>query len=166
MIYRLFASLWSRNAGAAMAGVASIFGAMMVASATDVPVVATPNQSAIVPVKPEAATAAAAQPGQTGSLVINIVGFEPPSKGTTVQAVVTVKGATGEVHEIGRFGLFPNSRFKAKDGDDIQKFPLRLNPAAALLLKQEGKVSVDLVPYGGSGDGARLEIGKIDIQQK
>jgi hypothetical protein len=158
----LFTSPWSRNAGAALIGIASGLGAMMPANAIDVSAVATPRQSAVVSVKSEAAASEA----QYGSLIVNVVGFEPPPKGG-VQAVVTVKAATtGESHEIGRFGLFPNSQFKAKDGDEAQQFQFTLNPAAALLLKQQGKVNIELLPYGGDGDGARLEIGKIDIRAK
>jgi hypothetical protein len=157
-----FTSPWSRNAGAALIGIASALGAMMSANAIDVSAVATPQHSAVVSVQSEATGGEA----QYGSLIVNVVGFEPPPKGG-VQAVVTVKAAaTGETHEIGRFGLFPNSQFKAKDGDEAQQFQLTLNPAAALLLKQQGKVSVELLPYGGNGDGARLEIGKIDIRAK
>jgi hypothetical protein len=162
MIYRFFTSAWSRSASAAIVGVAFTLGAMMSANAMDVSAVATPEHPAVVSVKSEATDSEA----QSGSLIVNVVGFKPPPKGS-VQAVVTVKAATtGEAHEIGRFGLFPNSQFEAKDGNEAQKFRLTLNPAAALLLKQQGKVSVDLVPYGGSGDGARLEIGKIDFQTK
>lgn len=134
----------------------------MSANAMDVSAVATPKHSAVVSVKSEA-TSSEVQPG---SLIVNVVGYEPPPQGG-VQAVVTVRAATtGESYEIGRFGLFPNSQFKAKDGDEAQQFQLTLNPAAALLLKQQGKVSVELLPYGGNGDGARLEIGKIDIRAK
>jgi hypothetical protein len=162
MIYRVSTSPWSRSASAALVGVALTFGAMMAANAADVSVVATPKRSAVVPVKPEATGGEA----QSGSLIVNVVGFEPPPTGS-VQAVVTVKAATtGETHEIGRFGLFPNSQFKAKDVEEAQRFQLTLSPAAALLLKQQGKVSVELVPYGGDGEGARLEIGKIDLRTK
>lgn len=134
----------------------------MSANAMDVSAVATPKHSAVVSVKSEASSSEA----QPGSLIVNVVGYEPPPQGG-VQAVVTVRAATtGESYEIGRFGLFPNSQFKAKDGDEAQQFQLALNPAAALLLKQQGKVSVELLPYGGNGDGARLEIGKIDIRAK
>ena len=137
----------------------------MPGKAIDVSAVATPKQAAIVPVKPAPADPNA-RAGQAGSLVVDIVGFQPPPTGS-VQAVVSVRAAaTGERHEIGRFGLFPNSAFKAKGADETQKFQLTLDPAAAQLLRKHGKVSVDLLPNGGNGDGAQLEIGKIDIQSR
>jgi len=165
MLYRFVTSPWPRNVCLA-AGVALVWGAMMPAKAVDVSAVATTKRAAVVSVRPKTSGKEEAFPGQPGSLVVDVVGFEPPPTGS-VQAVVTVKAAsTGETHEIGRFGLFPNSSFKAKDADQIQKFRLTLNPTAAKLVEQHGKVSVDLLPNGGTGDGARLEIGKIDLTAK
>lgn len=134
----------------------------MAANATDISAVATPQHSAVVQVKTETVGSEV----QSESLIVNVVGFEPPSQGS-VQAVVTVKApATGETREIGRFGLFPNSPFKARDSQQAQRFQLTLDPAAALFLKRQGTVQVELVPYGGKGDGARLEIGKIDARTR
>jgi hypothetical protein len=155
----------------AVLGLSAVLGGAMAGGAAERPVIATPGSAAVVALPaPTAGEAPAGRPpassGKGATMVIDVLSFQPPPQGS-VQAVVTVKSpSTGAVQEIGRFGLFPNSAFKAATRDAAQSFRLTLDPAATDKVQQQGQVSVGLVPFGGSGDGAQLEIGKIDLQPK
>jgi hypothetical protein len=127
------------------------------AMAADNPV-ATPANSAVFQTNVTSAN------NWTGSALIEltVLGFKPPETGS-VQAVVSLE-AKGEKKEVGRFTLFPNEDFKASTANDAQRFVFRLQPG------ELGKYSdapvtikVDLVPYGGAGTGARLDIGDAKI---
>jgi hypothetical protein len=100
----------------------------------------------------------------TGSALIEltVLGFKPPETGS-VQAVVSLE-AKGEKKEIGRFALFPNEYFKAANPNDAQRFVFRLQPGElGKYADAPVTIKVDLVPYGGVGKGARLDIGDAKI---
>lgn len=136
----------------------------MAANAEDKPAVVTAGQPAVVDVRPPVQTEATVEGND--SLIVQVTGFKPPTKGS-VQAVVTVKGESAQQGstEIGRFGVFPNDVFTAGSGDP-QRFRLTLSPKASGLLQQQKKISVELVPSAGTGDGARLEIGGVNLAKK
>jgi hypothetical protein len=112
---------------------------------------------------PEAAAA-----GQSTYVELSVVGFTPPAKGG-VQAVVGLQDdGGGAARELGRFGIFPNEAFRAGSPAEAQRFFFRLPPPRAGGTAGSGraKLSVDLVPYRGTGEGARLELGGAEIQRR
>jgi hypothetical protein len=91
-----------------------------------------------------------------------MTGFRPPHDGA-VQAIVKLQREGGQTEqEIGRFGMFPNTEFKAADPSKAQRFGLPLpNELAG---SKALKLHVYLVPFKGDGNGAVLELGGAEIR--
>jgi hypothetical protein len=131
--------------------------------------VATPGRPAVV--------TAAFPPAQAGRqesagrrqpthVELSVLGFTPPAEGG-VQAVVGLQAeGGGTVRELGRFGIFPNEAFRAGSPAEAQRFVFRLPERAAEDAGGQARLSVGLVPYGGTGEGARLELGGVEIQRR
>jgi hypothetical protein len=99
---------------------------------------------------------------QSPRVIISVTAFRPPREGA-VQAVVKVqKVGDRSEQEIGRFGIFPNTEFKAADPSNAQRFGLPL--PKALASGGAVKLNVYLVPFKGDGSGALLEIGGAEIR--
>jgi hypothetical protein len=125
--------------------------------------VATPERPAVVSVQSQPATGLEASQ-QRKTMTVDVLGFNPPEKGS-VQAIVKVETGTAEGEkEIGRFGLFPNAQFKADTPEDAQRFSFTLDEATAKSVEKAAKVKIDLKPFGGAGTDARLEIGAVDVK--
>ena len=99
---------------------------------------------------------------QSPRVIVSVTGFEPPREGG-VEVVVKAqaKGSTKE-QEIGRFGVFPETAFKAPDPSKAKRFGLPLPPELAA--SKAVTLRVYLVPFKGNGDGARLELGGAEIR--
>jgi hypothetical protein len=108
------------------------------------------------------ATPEARPADQTARLIISVMAFRPPQDGT-VQAVVEVqRNGSGTELEIGRFGVFPNAEFRAAEPSKAQRFgfPLPKDLAGRGPLK----LKIRLLPVGGEGKDAQLEIGGAEIR--
>jgi hypothetical protein len=97
---------------------------------------------------------------QPARLVLSVVAYKPPRDGT-VQAAVKVQKNDGE-SEIGRFGIFPDTEFRAAEPSRAQRFGFPLPKELA----NDGavKLEVHLLPVRGDGKDARLEIGRAEIR--
>jgi hypothetical protein len=87
--------------------------------------------------------------------------YQPAQKGS-VRGVVKVQLADGTEQEIGTFGVFPDTAFKAETSRARAfSFPLPKELAAGPV-----KLKVEVVPdkERGTGEGAQLEIGHVEIQ--
>jgi hypothetical protein len=128
--------------------------------------VATPDNPAVITAVPPPGPARA-QAGRSTYVELSVLAFKPPEKGS-VQAVVKLhKDASNAAQELGRFGLFPNAEFKAQNLSEAQRFIFRLPEGKLPASASAGiRLSVDLVPYGGTGEGARLELGGAEIQRR
>jgi hypothetical protein len=118
--------------------------------------------------KPAIVTAAPAKPqeGLTADkgpprVVVHVTGYQPAQKGG-VRGVVKVQKADGTEQEIGTFGVFPDTAFKAETSRArAYSFPLPKELAADAV-----KLKIEVVPdkERGTGEGAQLEIGHAEIQ--
>jgi hypothetical protein len=125
------------------------------------PLIATVGKPAIVTAAP-----ANLQEGLTADkgpprVVIHVTGYQPAQKGS-VRGVVKVQKADGTEQEIGTFGVFPDTAFKAETSRARAfSFPLPKELAADPV-----KLKVELVPDKGrgTGEGAQLDIGHAEIQ--
>jgi hypothetical protein len=127
---------------------------------------ATPNKPAVItvtlPPGPERT-----QAGSSVYVELSVLSFRPPVKGS-IQAVVKLyEGSISVAQEVGRFGLFPNTEFKARNPSQAQRFIFQL-PGEKLPTRAGAglKLSIELVPYGSTGEGARLELGGAEIQRR
>lgn len=120
-------------------------------------VLATVGKPAIVAVAPRATSAASA----TARVVLSVTGYRPAADGG-VEAVVTAQKPDGSEQVIGRFSVFADAPFDAASPSQAQRFGFALPRALA----GDGPVTlkVELVPYDGSGAGARLELGSAELQ--
>jgi hypothetical protein len=123
---------------------------------------ATVYKPAVVTATP--APGAALSAGASPQVVINVTGFQPATDGP-VQAVVKAQRG-GKEREIGRFGIFPHTAFKAAEPSRGQSFGIPLPKDLARDLASGGpvKFNVYLVPANGEGKGASMEIGGAEIR--
>ncbi|MBV9530600.1 MAG: hypothetical protein JO283_05935 [Bradyrhizobium sp.] len=125
------------------------------------PLIATVDKPAIV-----TAARAKAQEGlppdkRPPRVVVHVTGYQPAQKGS-VRGVVKVQKADGTEQQIGTFGVFPDTAFKAETSRSRAfSFPLPKELAADPV-----KLKVEVVPdkKPGTGEGAQLEIGQAEIQ--
>ncbi|MCA1510458.1 hypothetical protein [Bradyrhizobium sp. NBAIM01] len=125
------------------------------------PLIATVGKPAIV-----TATRSKPQEGLTADkvpsrVVVLVTGFQPAQQGN-VRAIVKVQRADGKEQEIGTFGVFPDRAFKAETSRARAfSFPLPKELAVDSV-----KLKIEVVPdkERGTGEGARLEIGRAEIQ--
>src|SRR5262245_5494950 len=147
---------WMAGAGAA---IVVVFALTTAAHAQGDQLLATVDKPAVVTAVPAAERGASAKPAR---IVIDVTGFKPPQDGQPVQAVVSVRKEGGTEQEIGRFGLFPQTEFRAASPSEAQRFsvplPSDLAGGSAVTL------NVQLVPSRGKGEGARLELGGAQIR--
>ena len=93
--------------------------------------------------------------------MVHVTGYQPAQKGS-VRGVVKVQKADGTEQEIGTFGVFPDTAFKAETSRARAfSFPLPKELAADPV-----KLKIEVVPdkERGTGEGAQLEIGHAEIQ--
>jgi hypothetical protein len=139
----------------------AIFAVIAALPAEGEPLIATVGKPAIV-------TAALAKPkeGLTADkgpprVVVHVTGYQPAQQGS-VRGVVKVQKADGTEQEIGTFGVFPDTPFKAGTSRArVFSFTLPQELAADPV-----KLKVEVVPdkERGTGEGAQLEIGHAEVQ--
>lgn len=142
-------------------GPLAIFAVVAALSAEGDPLMATVGKPAIVtaaPARPlESLTADKGPP----RVVVYVTGYQPAQEGS-VRGVVKVQKADGTESEIGTFGVFPNTAFKAETSRARAfSFPFPKDMAAGPV-----KLKVEVVPdrERGAGEGAQIEIGHAEIQ--
>ena len=139
----------------------AIFAVIAALPAEGDPLIAAVGKPAIVtaaPAKPQEGLTADKGPPR---VVVHVTGYQPAQKGS-VRGVVKVQLADGTEQEIGTFGVFPDTAFKAETSRvRAFSFPLPKELAAGPV-----KLKVEVVPdkERGTGEGAQLEIGHAEIQ--
>ena len=139
----------------------AIFAVIAALPAEGDPLIATVGKPAIVMAVP-----AKAQEGLTPDkgpprVVVHVTGYQPAQKGS-VRGVVKVQKADGTEQEIGTFGVFPDTAFKAETSRAMTfSFPLPKELAADPVT-----LKIEVIPdkERGTGEGAQLEIGHAEIQ--
>lgn len=150
--------LWMIGAGCALALIAPI----AAIAAEDSPLLATVDRPAIVTATPGAALESTTAAGQPPSrVIVHVTGYQPPQKGG-IRGVVKVQNSDGSEQEIGTFGVFPDAAFKA-DTSRPRSYSFQLPKELAA---GPVKLKVEIVPDKpqGTGEGARLEVGRAEIQ--
>lgn len=98
---------------------------------------------------------------------LTIIGYQPPRSGR-VEVVVRLLGPDGRApREISKFLVFPNQSFVARGAEDARAQLLAVrdcppNDAGACI----GDVEVSLEPLQGTGEGATLTLGAVEIELK
>ena len=97
----------------------------------------------------------------TPRVVVEVTGYQPAKEGA-VRGVVKVQKADGTDQEIGTFGVFPNTAFKAETSR-ARSYSFELPKELATGAVQ---LKVELVPdkAQGTGAGAQLEVGKAEVR--
>jgi hypothetical protein len=125
------------------------------------PLIATVGNPAIVTALPSNAPPSLTGAKQPSRVVVHVTGYKPAQQGS-VRGVVKVQQADGTEKEIGTFGVFPDTAFKADTSRPRTfSFPLPKELAADPV-----KLKVEVVPdkERSTGEGAQLEIGRAEIQ--
>ncbi len=121
--------------------------------------IATVGKPAIVTATPKPDGFAAGSSGPR--VVVHVTGYQPPQHGG-VRGVVKVQRPDGTEQEIGTFGVFPDTAFRADTSRArVYGFPLPKEMATGAV-----KLKVEIVPdrAQATGEGAQLEIGHAEIQ--
>jgi hypothetical protein len=100
--------------------------------------------------------------GQSPRVIVSVTGFEPPREGGVEVVVKAQAEGSQKEQEIGRFAVFPEATFKAPDPSKAKRFGLPL--PQELAASKAVTLRVYLVPFRGSGEGARLELGGAEIR--
>ncbi len=99
---------------------------------------------------------------QSPRVIVSVTGFEPPREGAVEVVVKAQAEGSQNEQEIGRFAVFPETAFKAPDPSKAKRFGLPL--PKELAASKAVTLRVYLVPFRGSGEGARLELGGAEIR--
>jgi hypothetical protein len=149
--------LWTISAGCALALIALI---AAIAAEGD-QLLATVDKPAILTAMPARALESTAADQPAPRVIVHVIGYEPPQKGA-IRGVVKVQKPDGSEQEIGTFGMFPDTAFQAESSRARRySFPLPKELATGAV-----KLKVEVVPdkAEGTGQGARLELGRAEIQ--
>jgi hypothetical protein len=149
--------LWTIGAGCALALIALI---AAIAAEGD-QLLATVDRPAILTAAPAKGLESTAAGEPASRVVVHVTGYQPPQKGG-IRGVVKVQKPDGSEQEIGTFGVFPDSAFKADSSRPrLYSFPLPKELATGAV-----KLKVEIVPdkAQGTGEGAQLEVGRAEIQ--
>ena len=146
--------LWMTGAGCALA-----LGAAFAAEGDQL--LATVDRPAILTAEPTKAFAGTAADQPAPRVVVHVTGYKPPQEGG-IRGVVKVQKPDGSVQEIGTFGVYPDTAFKA-DSSHARRYGF---PLPKELATGPVKLKVEVVPDKprGTGEGAQLEIGGAEIQ--
>jgi hypothetical protein len=149
--------LWTIGAGCALALIAPT----AAISAEDGQLLATVDRPAILTATPAKALESTAADQPAPRVVVHITGYQPPQKGA-IRGVVKVQKPDGSEQEIGTFGVFPDTAFKA-DSSRARRYSF---PLPKELATGAWKLKVEVVPdkAQGTGEGAQLEVGGAEIQ--
>ena len=121
---------------------------------------ATPEVPALVTASRSVA-AEAAEPPRPPRVVVAVTSYQPARDGAAVRIVVKARDKEGLEHEIGRFGINPNTAFKADPGR-AQRFGLPLPPGFSG--NDPLRLNIYLQAARGSGTGAQVEISGAELR--
>lgn len=154
--------LWMIGAAGAMA----IFALLTACAAEDDRLIATVDTPVVVTASPAAPlenkgleSDAVNQPAPR--VVVHVTGYQPAQKGA-VRGVVKVQKPDGSEQEIGTFGMFPDTAFKADTSRARSySFPLPKELATGAV-----KLKIEVAPDKASGTakGAHIEVGRAEIR--
>jgi hypothetical protein len=139
----------------------AIFAVIAALPAEGESLIAAVGKPAIVTATPSKAPESLTAAKQAPRVVVHITGYQPAQQGS-VRGVVKVQKPDGTEQEIGTFGVFPDTAFKAETSRARAfSFPLPKELAADPV-----KLKVEIVPdkERGTGEGAQLEVGHAEIQ--
>jgi hypothetical protein len=122
---------------------------------------ATVDKPAILTATPAKALESPAVDQAAPRVIVRVTGYQPPQKGA-IRGVVKVQKPDGSEQEIGTFGVFPDTAFKADSSRARSySFPLPKELATGAV-----KLKVEVVPdkAQGTAEGAQLELGSAEIQ--
>jgi hypothetical protein len=146
--------LWIIGAGWALALVAAI-------AAEDDQLLATVDRPAILTATPTKAFGSTAAGQPAPRVIVHVTSYQPPQEGG-IRGVVKVQKPDGSEQEIGTFGVFPDTAFKA-DSSHARRYGF---PLPRELATGPVKLKVEVVPDKprATGVGAQLEIGRAEVQ--
>ena len=122
---------------------------------------ATPEVPAIVTASRSVGTEAA-EPRRAPRVIVGITSYQPAHKGAPIRIVVKARDKEGAEREIGRFGITPNTAFKASDPSRARRFGLPLPPGFSS--NEPLKLNIYVEAANGAGTGAQVEIGGAEIR--
>jgi hypothetical protein len=152
-----FRRLWMIAAGFAVAAVALV----AACAAEGDQLIATVDKPAVLTASPAPALESTGAGEPPSRVIVHVTGYQPPQNGA-VRGVVKVQKPDGNEQEIGTFGVFPDSAFKAeKSRARSYSFPLPKELASGAV-----KLKVEIVPdkATGTGKGAQLEVDRAEIK--
>lgn len=121
---------------------------------------ATPEAPAVVTASRNI-SAEAAEPRRAPRVIVGVSGYQPARDGAPMQIIVKARDMSGVEREIGRFGITPNTAFKAPDASRARRFGLPLPPGFS---SQALKLNIYIEPVSGTGTGAQVEIGGAEVR--
>lgn len=127
------------------------------------PLFATVDKPAVITATRRASASAA--PVGRPEVIVGISRYHPSADGSPVEVVVDGRVEGGQDREIGRFGVTPDREFVADDPSDAQRFRFALPPdlAASVGAGKALTFIVRLVAVRGSGKGASLRVGEVEL---
>jgi hypothetical protein len=149
--------LWIIGAGCALALIVLV----AAIAAEDVQLLATVDRPAILTATPAKALESTGVDQPAQRVIVHVTGYRPPQEGG-IRGVVKVQKPDGSEQEIGTFGVFPDTAFKA-DSSHARRYGF---PLPKELATGPVKLKVEVVPDKprATGEGAQLEIGRAEIQ--
>jgi hypothetical protein len=149
--------LWMIGAGCALALVALV----AAIAAEDDQLFATVDRPAILTATPAKALESTAADQPAPRVIVHVTGYQPPQEGG-IRGVIKVQKPDGSEQEIGTFGVFPDTAFKA-DSSHARRYGF---PLPKELATGPVKLKVEIVPDKprATGEGAQLEFGRAEIQ--
>lgn len=128
---------------------------------TGKPVSLVPAATRVLPVE----TATQDKTVRRTFVLLSVTGYQPPLSGR-VEAVVTAITRDGrEALEVGRFAVFPNQPIVAGPGSSPRMHLFEV-PGCPIenRLSCVRRVSVELMAVQGTGEGASLTLGPLEIE--
>jgi hypothetical protein len=104
----------------------------------------------------------AIKPHRAPRVIVGVTSYQPAHDGAPIRIVVKARDNDGAEREIGRFGIVPNTAFKASDPSRARRFGLPLPPGFSgneLL-----KLTIYVEPINGAGTGAQVQIGGAEVR--
>jgi len=121
---------------------------------------ATPEVPALVTASRSVGTEAV-EPRRAPRVIVGVTSYQPARDGAAIRIIVKARDKEGAEREIGRFGITPNTPFKASDPSRARRFGLPLPPGFSTELL---KLNIYIEPVSGTGTGAQVEIGGAEVR--
>jgi hypothetical protein len=97
-------------------------------------------------------------------LHMTMTAYQPPQSGRVEIVIRAIPKGGAPPRDISRFSVFPNQRFKARKNEEIRAQLLAVRECAPSEAQAcIGDVEVSLQPVQGTGEGANLTVGVVEI---